>query len=236
MSRLEKHQRKQFTTTIIIFIVILLVVLYFIFTIGIKIVLNTSLFIANLTSKKTDTALTKNNNIYGAVDIDNIPSATNSARIMVGGSVFNLNLLEFYINGEMVKEVALSASDNFSEEIGELKEENNEVYIKAKTKDGKIVKQSKKFTVLYKSEKPKLEITEPTDGAKTSKSEIKIKGTTDKETFVKINDLPVVVDAIGNFETNIRLKEGDNTITIIAQDQAGNRQEKTLTITYQKED
>lgn len=236
MSRLEKHQKKELTSTIIVFAVILLITLYFIFTVGIKLLLNVSVFIANLTSKKTETIFTKNSDIYGSVNIDSIPSATNSAKIVVTGSVFNLNLVEFYVNGEKVKETTLSASDNFSEEIGDLKNGNNEIYVKAKTQDGKIVKQSKKFTVLYKSEKPKLEIQEPTEASKTSKSEIKIKGSTDKETFIKVNDFPVVVDAIGNFETNIRLKEGDNTITIIAEDQAGNREQKTLTITYQKEE
>ena len=80
-----------------------------------------------------------------------------------------------------------------------------------------------------------MEITEPSDNFSTSNQEIKIKGSTDKETYVHINDLPVVVDANGNFETSIRLKDGDNQITATAQDIAGNTETKTLKVTYQKD-
>lgn len=233
MKRFERHQKKQLTTAPIIFTVILFITIYFVFAIGIKILLNLSVFIANLTSKKTEPSPVKNTTIYGSIYIDNIPPATNSAKIVIAGSVFNLNKVEFYLNDEKVKEITLYSSDNFSEEIGELKVGDNEVYVKGKTIDEKIVKQSKKFTVFYKPKKPKLELVEPADNTKTSQSEIKIKGSTDKETFIKVNDIPVVVDAVGNFETNLRLKEGDNIITIIAEDQAGNQEEKTLKVTYQ---
>ncbi len=233
MSRLERHQKKQLTTTIVISTIIFFITLYFILTVGIKALLSVSVFIANLTGKKTEPPLTKNSNLYGSINIDSIPLATNSATIIISGSVFNLNQVEFYLNGEKIKEITLTSSDNFSEEIGQLKEGDNEIYVKGKTDDGKIVKQSKKFTVFYKSQKPKLEIQEPSDKTTTSKSEIKIKGSTDKETFIKVNDSPVVVDAVGNFETTIRLKEGENKITIVAEDQAGNQEEKSLTVIYQ---
>lgn len=233
MGRLEKHQKKQLTVTIIISAIIFFITLYFVLTFGIKALLSVSVFVASLSSKKPEPTLTKNTDLYGSITIDSIPTATNSSKIIISGSVLNLNRVEFYLNGEKIKEIVLTSSDSFFEEIEELKEGNNEVYVKGKTDDGKIVKQSKKFTVLYKSQKPKLEIQEPAEGAKTSQSEIKIKGVTDKETFIKVNDSPVVVDAVGNFETTVRLKEGENKITVIAEDQAGNQEEKSLTVFYQ---
>ena len=63
-----------------------------------------------------------------------------------------------------------------------------------------------------------------------------IKGVTDKEVFIKINDFPVVVNANGDWETSIKLNEGNNSIIIIASDLAGNTETKTLTINYQKEE
>lgn len=233
MRRIEKHQRKQLTKTIILLAFILIVTLYFIFTVGIKILLNTSLFIANLFGKKTQTSPASRNDVYSLIKVDTIPFATNSAKIIVAGSVFNLTNVEFYINNEKVKEKTLTSSDYFSEEIGDLKEGNNEIYIKGKSEDGKIVKQTKKFSVFYKKNPPKLIIHEPENKSSTSQSEIKIKGSTDKETFIKINDFPVVVDADGNFETSLRLRQGENTIIIVAEDQAGNLEEKTITVTYQ---
>ncbi|MBI4226083.1 hypothetical protein HY612_03125 [Candidatus Roizmanbacteria bacterium] len=234
MSRLEQQQKKQFTVNIIFVVLVLLTVIVLIFTVGLKILLNTSVFVAHLSEDKT-IPLNKNQNFIGGVDIDSIPVATNSSQIFVGGSVINFNEIEFYLNDDLVKETSLLSSDNFSEEIGDLKKGDNKVYVIAKSRDQNEEKKSKVFAVFYKSEKPKLEIKEPQDGLKTNKQEVKVTGSTDKETYIKINDLPVVVEAQGIFQTLIKLKEGENKIFIIAQDIAGNSEEKILTLIYEKE-
>lgn len=235
MTRLQSREQKKFITRVIGLVIILCLVLYFIFTIGIKLLLNVSVFIANLSSKKTTNQLTKADDAYGSIDINSIPTATNSSQIIIGGSVTNLSSLEFFLNSEKVKEVSLNASDIFSEEIAQLKEGQNTIYVKGILGDSKNARQSREFTVIYKPEKPKLEITEPADKSKTSKQEIKIKGSTDKEVFVKINELPVVVDAQGNFESTVQIKDGENVFTITALDIAGNEETKTISVTYQKD-
>ena len=235
MARLEQYQKKQITLNIIFVVLILLTVVILIFTIGLKILLNTSAFVARLSEKKTSQPFTKNQNLIADVDIDSIPVATNSPRIFVGGSVVNFDQVEFYLNDELVKEVSLLTSDNFNEEIGDLDKGENEVFVIAKAKDQNEEKKSKTFTVLYKSEKPKLEVIEPQDGLKTSKQEIKVLGETDKEIYIRVDDLPVVVDAQGVFQTMVKLKEGENKIFIMAQDIADNIEEKTVTVTYEKD-
>ncbi|OGK14692.1 hypothetical protein A2859_05130 [Candidatus Roizmanbacteria bacterium RIFCSPHIGHO2_01_FULL_37_16b] len=235
MSRLAEQQKKQFTTKIIIVILVLVAVVILIFTVGLKILLNTSVFVAKLSEKSQSPLLNKNQNFIGDVDIVNIPTATNSSRIMVEGGVVNFNQIEFYLNGDLVKETSLLTSDNFSEEIGDLAIGENEVYIIGKSKEENEEKKSKVYTVFYKSEKPRLEVSEPQDGLKTVKQELEIKGLTDKETYIKVNDLPVVVDAQGTFQTTVKLNEGENKIFIKAQDVAGNSEEKTLTVIYEKE-
>lgn len=198
--------------------------------------LNTSVFVANIFNKNNVTPIVKNEDIYGSINIDDIPSATNSPKIVVSGSVVNYTILRFYINGEKVKEKEINVSDNFSEEIGDLTKGNNEVFVQALTNDEKNSKKTEIFQVFYNSEKPKLEISEPADNSKTSNQDLSIKGTTDKDIFIKVNDNPVVVDANGNWETDIKLKDGDNIITIVATDLAGNIETKTLTVNYQKEE
>jgi len=235
MSRLQEQQKKKFTKNIIFSFLIFLTVIILIFTVGLRILLNTSIFVARLSEKKTTQPLNKNQNLIFDVDIDNIPIATNSAKIIVGGSVVNFNQIEFYLNGDLVKETSLFVSDNFNEEIGDLQTGENEVYVIAKTKEQNEEKKSKVFNVLYKSEKPKLEIKEPQDGLKTNKQEVNLVGETDKETYIKVNDLPVVVDAQGVFQTTLKLKEGENKIIITAQDIADNLEEKVLTVIYEKE-
>ncbi len=236
MSRLAQNQKKQFTTTIVIALIAFVILIVIVLTVGLKILLNASVFIANLTQSKTkSSSLSKNDNFIGNVDIDNIPDATNSARIIVSGSVINFDNVEFYLNGDLIKETSLSASDNFSEEIGDLKKGDNEIYVIGKSKEQNEEKKSKVFNVIYMSEKPKLDIKEPQDNQKTNSQEVKVAGSTDKEIYIRVNELPVVVDAQGNFQVSVKLKEGENKIVISAQDVAGNIEQKTLTVTYEKE-
>jgi hypothetical protein len=237
MSRLERNQQKQFLTTVFFCIIILVIIIYFIFSFGLRLLLDASVFISNLGSKNNvNTALNKTNDFVGSIEIDDILTATNSAQIVVSGTVANFDTVEFYLNGDKVNQIKVPVSESFSEEIGDLNKGENEIYAVAKSKKNNQSKKSKKYIVFYKSEKPKLEIKEPADSSTTNKNEIVISGVTDKETFVKINDLPQVVDVLGNFQANIRLKDGENKITIVAQDIAGNVETKTLTVTYRKDD
>ena len=148
--------------------------------------------------------------------------------------ILNFDILNFYINAKKVKEIE-SSSDTFSEEIGDLEKGDNNIYVLAKSKDSKIEKRTITYKIFYKNEKPKLDISEPLDNSTTNNQEIKVKGSTDKETYVRVNDLPVVIDAGGGFETTVRLKDGDNQIVITATDIAGNMETKSLKITYQKD-
>lgn len=234
MGRLERVQEKKLRNKIILYIVILFFVLYFIFTVGIKLLLNSSSFIAGLFPQPSTKPLSKREDTFSSIDVSSIPQATNSAKFIVSGSILNLDILDFYLNGKKVKEIE-SSSDTFSEEIGDLEKGDNNFYIQAKSKDSKIKKNTITYKVFYKNEKPKLEIAEPADNLTTNNQEIKVKGSTDKETYVHVNDLPVVVDANGGFETTVRLKDGDNQIVITAQDIAGNMETKSLKVTYQKD-
>ncbi len=236
MSRLERRQKKQFIVTIFLALTAIAVIFVLLFTFGLRLLLMTSALISSLSHRENSVpSLKKNNNFIGDVDIDDIAVATNSAKIMVGGSVVNFNSVEFYLNGSLVKKTALVSSDNFLEEIEPLVKGENEVFVIAKSADQDEEKKSSTFTVIYKDEKPKLEVNIPDEGLKTNEEELSISGSTDKETYIKVNDLPVVVDAQGNFHTALRLKDGDNLIKIIAWDFAGNSEEKNLTVSYQKD-
>ena len=234
MGRLERVQEKKMKNMILLYVGILFVVLYFIFTFGIKLLLNTSSLVSGLFPQPSIKLAPKNEDNFTSVDISSIPQATNSAKIIISGSILNFDVVDFYLNKIKVKEI-VSSGDIFNEEIGDLEKGENSIYITAKSNDSKIEKSTITYKVFYKSEKPKLEITEPSDNSTTNIYEIKVRGNTDKETYIHINELPVVVDANGNFETSVRLKDGDNQIVATAVDIAGNTETKTLKVTYQKE-
>ena len=234
MSRLETHQQKVFLSQIAFFAALLILIFVFIFTIGIKLLLNTSLFINQVFDKDKLTVTPSKEEFKGEFSVDQIPSATNSAKIIVSGSISNYDTVAVYLNKEKKEETKI-ASNSFSLEIGDLIKGENEIYFLAKSQKKKQEKQSEVFKVIFKDEKPKLEISEPTDGLKTYIQDQKITGTTDKENTVRVNSLPVVVAANASFQTSVKLHDGENKITIDVTDEFGNSDSKTLTVTYQKD-
>jgi len=236
MSRLQSHKNKVFTAQVVIAAMAFIFIVIFIFTTGFKMLLNSSLYINQFFNKSSDQKTTTNEkeSFQGDFSIDSIPTATNSAKISVSGSVNNYDTLTFYLNKEKDKEIPI-VTDSFSIEVGDLKKGDNQVYFLAKSKKFNQEKQSETYNVVYNDDKPKLEISEPDDQLKTNKQEIKVIGKTDKDNTVKINNLPVVVDYQGGFQTSVKLNDGENKINIIVENNFGSSETKTLTVTYQKD-
>lgn len=237
----SKNMRKNFLNkssifqNIYFFIFLLIIVLVFIFTIGFRVLLNTSVFVANFFSKNKPTETIKKENEYLSISIDNIPVATNSSKIIIEGSLINIDEVDIFLNNEKLKTIKDFLSNNFSEEIADLKEGENKIYLLGKNKSENLTKKTQEYTVVYKKNKPKLEIIEPKNEEILNKNEVLIKGETDKEVYIKINNSPVIVDALGKFEQFFRLNEGENNFEITAEDIAGNTETKILKIIYQKD-
>lgn len=235
-SRLEIRNEKKYFQKIIVYFFLFILFIAFIVTFGIKILINITLFIADITHPKIENSLPKNqkNEVLLPPEVYEIPSATNSSKIIVKGKANAGKNLSFFINNSFQKEITLE-DDLFETEL-ELSSSENLIYLVLKNPKTKEKKQSEVYRVIYKKEKPKLEIISPKDQEKVNQEEIKILGKTEKEVFVKINDLPVVVGADGQFSYQLKLQPGENKISITATDIAGNVETKELTIIYQKED
>ncbi len=234
MTRLEQHKQKVFYRKVVGMTALLIFLLIFIFFIGFQVILKSSGFVGSL-GKDTDTTQNQEEDFFGTLDVDEVPPATNSASFIISGNITDFDTLEFYINNSKKKSVNVKGKDSFSQKIPGLQKGKNEVYIKAITEDRKHSKKSDVYTLLYKSEKPKLEVKEPGDDSKTDKTEITVAGTTDQDVTIKVNSFPTVVDAQGGFRTTVRLQEGENKIIIMAIDDAGNTEQKEIKVTYQKE-
>ncbi len=234
MSHLEKRQNKQFLQRIVIGIVLFVFVFFFLFTTGIKLLVSFTLFLNQLANGGNKQQTVEKQQTLNSVDIDPIASATNSATIEFTGTSLNFDSLEIYLND--TKQGQMSISDTFAGEVKDLEKGQNTIYFIAKSSSSKTTKKTQTFSVLYKTDKPKLDISSPGDNSKTNKEDIIISGSTDKETSIKINDQPIIVDADGKFTSSVRLKSGENKIVITAEDIVGNQTEKTLTVTYSKDD
>lgn len=170
--------------------------------------------------------------LFIAPQIIDIPDATNSARIRISGTAPEDMPVTLFVNGD--KQKTIVATDGTFEAALSLNDGENDIYAQAENEKTKEKKNSKIYYVRVITDKPELTITSPADGSIIGNSDVRIEGTTGEEVLVKINGLPVVVDSEGTFSYSISLVEGSNTIVIMAIDIAGNTEQKTLTITYEK--
>jgi len=69
---------------------------------------------------------------------------------------------------------------------------------------------------------PGMEISFPQGGEEIEDEFVKVRGRTDKDCRVKVNDKPVFVDDEGNFVAAVYLGQGKNIITVQSEDEYGN--------------
>ena len=140
MGRLEKHQNKKFFQQLLWIAVLGIGFIIFIFSFGIKLLINGSLFINQLANPSANKDVTsKSGNVLTSLTVDSLPPATSSANLVVSGSVVNLDSVDIYMNGERMT-TAVVVNDTFSEEISGLEKGENSIYVKGRSKKSKEVK------------------------------------------------------------------------------------------------
>lgn len=77
-----------------------------------------------------------------------------------------------------------------------------------------------------------LTVTSPSDKSTVTVPNTIVKGNTIAGADVFVNDTEVTADSQGNFSTPFTLDEGDNVISVTANDATGNYAERDLTVTY----
>jgi len=228
MSRYLKYKTKR-TLYALIFIIFLVAIA---FTFGIQLVIKGSVFIANIfnRSQKNEVQTTQ---ILSDIQINEIPESTNSSEIKISGITSNINTLIIFLNGQEEKRIDIT-SNNFKTTLENLQDGENKVYF-----IGEYSKNSKRtktdvYQVFVSTSKPKIEISSPQDNSLTQRSEIQIIGKTSPNGDLRINNQPAVVGVNGDFNHYVKLNEGKNEILLTVEDNAGNKEEKKLTITYEK--
>lgn len=229
MSRLLKHKQKK----AIINLVLIVIVIFIIFTIGFQFIIKGSVFVANIFGDKSETEQV-NDQILGEININDIPIATNSSKLKVSGNTYNIKSVLVFLNNQEVDQLEITSKNDFSSTVDNLNEGENELYFVGIQKKTNKRKKSEIFTIISKTTKPKIEITSPKDNSITPKTEVNIIGKTDLDVIVRINEQPVVVSSDGSFSYLVRLNEGENKFLIKAEDEAGNSENLTLSVVYEK--
>lgn len=170
-----------------------------------------------------------------APPVFNIPyEATNTAEIDIRGFATANSKVKLYIDDELKETVDASEDGSFTFKNISLSLGTNNIYGKTIDNANKESLPSKTIKLFYDNEKPSLVISEPEDGKKIQGGDkkIKVSGRTDSEVKVYINDNQIIVDKDGNFSIDQPLNEGDNIISVKAQDLASNSIEEQRKVTY----
>ena len=209
---------------------------WFLLTSGFSFLINSSVFVGNLFGGgRSEYDFGTAPKFYN-IEFDEIPAATNSAELQVSGIAENLDEITLYLNGSRSKKIDVDAEGKFSTILSNYDQGNNTLYATGRNNKTNSTKKTDAISFLYKTEKPTIEIIEPSDGHKTLRDEIKVSGKTNfgEEMTVRVQGSLTTVDASGNFQSFVRLKEGENKIKITVNDSAGNVEEKEITVFYEK--
>ncbi len=134
------HRQKKYNEQIYKYLIILVLLLVFLGTVGIKLLINLSLFIAGKTDKNVQTQ--DQTSYILPPTINDMFEATNSAHIKVSGNASSGNKLTLYLNSKLYKDVDIN-DNQFTTDVTLIKG-NNEIYVILENEKQKIKKESSK--------------------------------------------------------------------------------------------
>lgn len=166
--------------------------------------------------------------------ISALPEATNSARIVVEGYTEAGASVDLLLNDQVDKVMTADQTGMFSFQTVLISGQNR-IQLRAKDEAGN-ESMSEVSLITYDNKPINLTITSPKDGSEyfgKTNQVIDINGSVDKaNSQVTINNSFVQVNSDGTFVHRFMLSGGENTLTIVATDKAGNTAQETLTLSY----
>ncbi len=222
--RIEQKTKKNLALSILGIILIILLVLKF----GIPLLVNLSTLMSG-SQNKTETKV-QNPSFIAPPVLDSFPQATSSGNIVISGIDSKNQTINLYINDELTDTTKTQDDGRFSFKES-IKPGDSSIKTKAVIND-KESDFSNTITTSFKNAPPSLNINSPSDSQTFSKDQnaVEIKGTTDPDVKVTINGLWAITDSLGKFSYSLPLQNGENKITVIAQDTAGNQTKKEITV------
>ena len=232
-SRLNRHLERQSKKTLAISILGLILIILVLFKFGIP-------FIAAIGSISGQVAPAKQSGnasqstspqtFLAPPTLNQTFDATNSAQVEISGSSTTGNQVAIYLNGSLFEKVDLGSDNTFKDNLTLSTGDN---IIKAKSVNGSHESDfSDSITITYKNSPPNLSIDSVHDGDSVKSSPVNIGGKTDPEDTVTVDGFQAIVDSQGGYSYSLNLQNGDNNVVVDAIDNAGNKTEKTIKVTY----
>lgn len=229
-SRLSKRLEKKTKKNLILFVLGIIIIFVILVRYGIPLMANVALFISN--TKSSQDIQEKTISYVSPPVLNPLLEATNSAQMIISGIASKGSDIELYVNDELKDKIKADENGNFQFSYSLSKGDNN---IKARSViNDKNSDFSDTMTVTYKDIVPALSIDVPADGQKFIKdqSTVNVSGKTDQGNSVTVDGFIAIINENGTYSYDLPLKNGDNKITVVSTDQAGNKEEKSITVNY----
>lgn len=168
--------------------------------------------------------------------LDPLPVATKSATLTITGRAAENTDIIIYVNESEHKRVTVKSDGTFESTLDSLSEGTNTISARATEGEENVSDLSNVLTVVIKKKAPIVEITAPADGTTITgeTNRVTVEGKTEENTTITVNSRIVVVRSDTTFSYQHPLNEGENKLTIIATDDAGNETKIERTVTYHR--
>ncbi|MEZ7172848.1 S8 family serine peptidase [Sporosarcina sp. OR05] len=157
-------------------------------------------------------------------------SITNKANVVVEGTASPTTTITLKNNGKNVSSVVVGDNGAFS--FPTVLTEGENVFTAVSTINGRVTGESAPVAFTLDTKKPILTITSPRNGSKTKNEVVTVTGKVADANLksVTVNGQKATVTDKGTYSKRILLDEGENVIKVVAKDEAGNQETKTVTV------
>ncbi len=188
----------------------------------------------NLFNRNSAQSQTKNNAVtLHTPSLANLPQYTNQQSIIVKGTSSPNATVKVFFN-DSSDETSTDNDGNFAINVS-LTKGANTIFAQTIDSSGNASVNSNSYIVNFSNQVPNLTVNSPQNNQTfygSTQQLLTVQGSTDINNTVTINEHIAVVDPAGKFSYPFNLQNGDNNLKIISQDQAGNKKEIDLKVTF----
>lgn len=160
-------------------------------------------------------------------DFNALPfDATNSATLTISGRAEPGHNVHLIFNGSEREPVVADNSGIFTFANISMTEGTNSFSGYSQDNKGRKSSNTNVYTVTLDTRFPKIELSSPNNGETfggAAQSIIEIKGKADEASEMYVNGSRIILNLDGSFSQKVPLQSGENTITVYAMDEAGNK-------------
>ncbi|HUD44039.1 MAG TPA: hypothetical protein VMR41_00690 [Patescibacteria group bacterium] len=234
-SRIRRHIEQQSERTLFLSIVGSLLVIIFLIFYGVPLLSKFALMLSNSKASTTNATTGNSPSFIAAPVLNDTFTATNSATVSISGSAIKNQDIKLYVNGTFAGDKQVDDNGTFTFDNVVLTAGNNDIKAQATTNNNVTSDYSNDLQISYSNKGPTLTVNTPSDNQTFSggnSKTLQIQGTTDAECKVTVNNFWAIVDGQGNFTYSMQLQNGDNNLTIVSTDPAGNITTVQRKVTY----